>query len=74
VTIDELKAACHVANEHGGYVILRLPAPNGNGYTRRLGRTCGPRGEILCGNAEGQTVRFLADAILRYLEKHNVND
>ncbi len=65
MTLDELRAECQRAD----YVLLHLPPPNSQGYTRRLDRPCGPRGEIICGNADGQTVRFLSAAVLRYLDR-----
>jgi len=66
MTIEELREACSL----GKYVILHLPPPNSNGYTRRLCGKRGPRGEILCGRPEsGQTVRFLSAAVLRHLDK-----
>lgn len=64
--IEELRELC----DSGDYVLLHLPLPNGNGYTRRLDGGCGPRGEIINGNERGQTVRFLSKAVLRYLDKH----
>ena len=65
MTIDELREAC----AGGDYVLLFLPPPNSNGYTRRLCGRRGPRGEVLCGTERGQTVRFLSKAVLRCLDK-----
>ena len=64
--VDELRAAC-MASE---YVLLQLPPPNSQGYTRRLAGRRGPRGEVINGTPErGQTVRFLSKDVLRYLDK-----
>ena len=66
MTTDELRDACQV----GDYVLLLLPPPNSQGYTRRLCGRYGPRGEIINGTPErGQTVRFLSKAVLRHLDK-----
>ena len=68
MTIAELQEAC----DGGDYVLLHLPPPNGSGYTRRLCGAYGPRGEVICGNEKGQTVRFLSRAVLKYLDKNVV--
>jgi len=66
MTIEELREACNV----GRYVVLLMPPPNSNGYTRRLFGMRGPRGEVLCGRPDGhQMVRFLSAAVLRHLDK-----
>ena len=65
MTPDELRNLC----QDGDYVLLRLPAPNGSGYTRRLAGGRGPRGEIINGTAKGQTVRFQSKAVLRFLDR-----
>ena len=64
MTIDDLRQYCH---EDEG-ITLRMPPPNGRGYTRRLAGSHGPRGRIICGNERGQTVVFKSDAVLRYLD------
>ena len=63
--ISELRDAC----AGGDYVLLYLPAPNSQGYTRRLCGRHGPRGEVINGTAKGQIVRFLSKAVLRCLDK-----
>jgi len=64
--IDDLRAKCLESE----YVVLHLPAPNSEGYTRRLCGKTGPRGEVLCGRpTTGQTVRFDSRAVLRYLHR-----
>lgn len=66
MTIDELREACR----GGDYVLLHLPPPNSQGYTRRLCGKRGPRGEVINGTpTRGQTVRFLSSAVLRHLDK-----
>jgi len=66
MTTDELREAC----QRDGYVVLKLPPPNGRGYTRRLCGTCGPRGVIICGReGGGQTVQFESVAVLRFLDR-----
>lgn len=64
MTLDELESAARI----GTYVLLHLPPPNGRGYTRRLAGSRGPRGEIICGNDKGQTVRFLSSGVLRFVK------
>ena len=66
MTFAELREAC----KGGDYVLLHLPPPNSQGYTRRLCGTHGPRGEIINGTVEGgQTVRFLSAAVVRCLDR-----
>lgn len=64
MTLDELETAC---TGHD-YVLLHLPPPNSQGYTRRLAGRRGPRGEIICGNDQGQTVRFPCAGVLRFVK------
>lgn len=65
MTNDELRDACH----RGTHVLLFLPPPNGEGYTRRLLGYHGPRGEVINGTDRGQTVRFESKAVLRCLDR-----
>ena len=64
MTVDELREACQ-----GESVLLRLPPPNSQGYTRRLFGTGGPRGTIIVGTPDGgQTVRFRSRDVLRAVD------
>ena len=65
MTLDELELKASGSQ----YVVLHLPPPNGNGYTRRLAGRHGPRGDIICGNDKGQTVRFLSADVLRFVKR-----
>ena len=66
MTDDKLRQAC----EADDYVKLRLPAPNGEGRTRRLCGRFGPRGEIISGRPhEYQLVKFRSADVLRYLAR-----
>ena len=65
MTPGELRKQC----QGGDYVLLYLPAPNSQGYTRRLAGKRGPRGEVINGTDRGQTCRFASKDVLRFLDK-----
>ena len=67
--IDELRKKCLEESN----IVLKLPPPNGQGYTRRLCGKNGPRGVIISGTERGQLVRFKSDAVLRYLNYSKEN-
>lgn len=72
MTVDELRATCRENIAQGGdVVLLTLPPPMPSGYTMRLCRTYGPRGEIICTNQQTgySVVRFKAAAVLKFLDK-----
>lgn len=68
--VAELKAACQATiSRGGGAVMLVIPGPPGNGYSKRLCGKRGPRGEII-NYRDGQSVcRFDAGAVLKFLER-----
>lgn len=69
---DELRKACETTIASGcDVILLTLPPPPGNGYTMRLLRTSGPRGDIVCTNQQtgASVVRFRASRVLKYLDK-----
>lgn len=71
MTLSELREACR----RGDYVLLHLPPPNGQGYTRRLCGKYGPRGEIINGTRTGgQTVRFISKQVLKYIANWDSSD
>ena len=71
MTIDDLRQLC----EADEFVRLRLPAPNGEGRTRRLCGRYGPRGEIISGRPHShQMVKFLSADVLRYLARKQARE
>lgn len=65
MNVDELKQLCR----EGESVLLYMPAPNSQGYTRRLLGCRGPRGVVINGTERGQTVQFDSRAVLRCLKR-----
>lgn len=69
--VDDLRQLCaETIGRGGGAVMLVLPGPPGQGFTRRLCGKRGPRGEIINVNKAGDSVcRFNAAAVLKFLDQ-----
>jgi hypothetical protein len=70
MTFAELRLECFDATTRfDGTITLVLPGVR-KGISRRLFGKCGPLGEVMCNNHDGDSVcRFKAAAVLDYIDK-----